>query len=292
MPQNPIPAYKVKQLLLLCLAVDFNKSQSAKRLKIARSSAGKYIEAFRKSTLTFADIEHLNTTDLAELLFQTSRRPISSSRKARLISRLSTINAKIEEGGLTILDAWREEAATQESSYKYSQFASLYANWRTEQGLPRLPTTSVAIKPTDVDALTRWRSSRDRRKWEVGIALLTLSVGGNAAEVSKKIERAPRTVGKWCSLYERSGIESLPLASPRKQSEGLLAAIQTKRERLIKIIHEPPAAYDINRASWSLQALSDAYYKGSWGPCVEDLDIGVLYFGWVQVQKGKKGADE
>jgi transposase len=261
MPQNPIPAYKVKQLLLLCLAVDFNKSQSAKRLKIARSSAGKYIEAFRKSTLTFSDIEHLNTADLAELLFQTSRRPISSSRKARLISRLSTINAQIEEGGLTILDAWREEAATQESAYKYSQFASLYANWRTEQGLPRLPTTSVAIKPTDVDALTRWRSSRDRRKWEVGIALLTLSVGGNAAEVSKKIERAPRTIGKWCSLYERSGIESLPLASPRKQSEGLLAAIRTKRERLIKIIHEAPVAYDINRASWSLQALSDAYYK-------------------------------
>jgi transposase len=261
MPQNPIPAYKVRQLFLLCLADDFNKSQSAKRLKIARSSAGKYIEAFRKSTLTFADIEHLSTTDLAALLFQTSRRPICSPRKARLLNRLSTINARIKEGGLSIFDAWREDAATLQSEYKYSQSASLYGIWRNEQGLPRLPTTSVAIKSTDLDALTRWRLSRDRRKWEVGIALLTLSVGGNAAEVSKKIERAPRTVGKWCSLYERSGIESLPLAKPRKQSESYLAAIQAKKERLIKIIHEAPVAYDINRASWSLQALSDAYYK-------------------------------
>ena len=34
-----------------------------------------------------------------------------------------------------------------------------------------------------------------------------------------------------------------------------------KKERLIKIIHETPNAYDINRASWSLQALSEAYEK-------------------------------
>jgi len=211
MPQNPIPAHKVRHLFLLCLADDFNKSQSAKRLKIARSSAGKYIDAFRKSTLTFADIEHLNTTDLAKLLFYSRRQPIPSPRKVRFLRRLPSIDARIKQSGLTILDAWREEAAALQSEYKYSQFASLYAKWRKEQGLPRLPTTSVAIKPADVDALKRWRSSRDRRKWEVGIALLTLSVGGNAAEVSHKIERAPRTVGKWCSLYERSGIDSLPL---------------------------------------------------------------------------------
>jgi transposase len=90
---------------------------------------------------------------------------------------------------------------------------------------------------------------------------LTLSVPGSAAKVSLKIDRAPRTVGKWCSLYERGGIENLPLERPRMLSEGALAAIKTKKERLIQIIHEAPAAHDINRASWSLQALSDAYYK-------------------------------
>jgi hypothetical protein len=213
MPQNPISAHKVRQLFLLCLADDFNKSQSAMRLKIARSSAGKYIEAFRKSTLTFADIEHLNTGDLAKLLFPTGRRPNPTPKKVRLFRRFSTINARIEEGGLTIFDAWREETTAQQSGYKYSQFASLYADWRNEQGLRRLPrfrATSVSIKPADVDALTRWRLSRDRRKWEVGIALLTLSAGGTAAAVSHKIERAPRTVGKWCSLLSAAGLKIFP----------------------------------------------------------------------------------
>jgi hypothetical protein len=141
MPQNPIPAYKVRRLLLLCLDGDFNKSQSARRLKIARSSAGKYIVAFKTSALSFADIEHVNTKDLAELLFRTCRRPNQTAKRVRLLRRFSTINARIEEGGLTILDAWREETAALQSEYKYSQFASLYANWRDEQRLPRSQDT-------------------------------------------------------------------------------------------------------------------------------------------------------
>ena len=58
MPQNPIPTQKVRQLLRLYLGENFNKSQTAKRLKIARTSARRYIEAFNRSALTLSDIEH------------------------------------------------------------------------------------------------------------------------------------------------------------------------------------------------------------------------------------------
>jgi hypothetical protein len=62
-------------------------------------------------------------------------------------------------------------------------------------------------------------------------------------------------------LYEHEGIESLPLRRSRTLSEESLATIKAKKERLIKIIHETPKLYDINRASWSLHSLRDAYYK-------------------------------
>jgi transposase len=68
-------------------------------------------------------------------------------------------------------------------------------------------------------------------------------------------------VEKWCVTYERLGIDGLPVKRSRKLSEKLQTVIQGKKERLIKIIHEMPNAYDINRASWSLQALSEAYEK-------------------------------
>ena len=107
--------------------------------------------------------------------------------------------------------------------------------------------------------LKKWRSSHDRRRWEVGIALQNLSAGESLSAISTKINRAPRTIEKWCVLYEREGIEGLPPARSRKLSQESIAAVLAKKERLIKIIHESPIAYDINRASWSLQALADAY---------------------------------
>ena len=66
---------------------------------------------------------------------------------------------------------------------------------------------------------------------------------------------------KWCATYERLGIKSLPVNRSRKLSEKSQLSIKEKKERLIKIIHETPNAYGINRASWSLQALSEAYEK-------------------------------
>jgi DDE superfamily endonuclease len=50
-----------------------------------------------------------------------------------------------------------------------------------------------------------------------------------------------------------------PVKRSRKLSEKVQMAISEKKERLVKIIHQTPKAYSINRASWSLQALSEAY---------------------------------
>jgi len=264
MSRKPIPANKVRQLLHLCLSDNFNKSQAVKRLRIARSSATKYIEAFKRSALNLTDIEHVGSAEISKLLFSSYGRHIQSDRKVRLLGRFASIHSRIEHDRLSILDAWREEMATQQSGYKYSQFASLYTSWRIEQGFgqrSRAKRSAVSVQPVDVHVLKKWRLSHDRRKWEVGIALLDLSVGVSSSAISKKIERSPRTLKKWCLVYEHEGIESLPLGRSRKSSEGSLAIIKTKKEKLIKIIHESPKAYDINRASWSLQAMSDAYYK-------------------------------
>lgn len=62
-------------------------------------------------------------------------------------------------------------------------------------------------------------------------------------------------------MYEHGGIDCLPLRRSKKLSDASVNKMNEKKERLIKIIHEPPQAYGINRASWSLDALSDAYEK-------------------------------
>jgi transposase len=264
MPQKPIPANKVRQLLHLSATETFNKCQSAERLGIARSSATKYIEAFKQSELTLTDIDNVRSANLVNLLFSRNRGLSQSAKTVRFLDRIEFIHSRIEHDRLSVLDVWREEVAAHQPGYKYSRFASLYASWRVEQGLRRRSSPKrrpVLVKPVDIHMLKRWRLSHDRRKWEVGIALLNNSQGVSSFEIARKIERGRRTVEKWCVLYEKNGIAGLPVRRSRKSSKESLEKIRVKKERLIKIIHESPRAYDINRASWSIQALSDAYYR-------------------------------
>jgi transposase len=211
--------------------------------------------------MTLPEIDCLPGSKLVVRLFPKSKHPIPSRRKHRLLARLPAIHSQIEIDGLSILATWRAEVADQ-CRYKYSQFASLYAAWRLEHGHGRISTAKrwhVTVKPRDHAILNSWLRSHDRRKWEVAIALLGRLSNHTLSEICAKIGRARRTVEKWYATYERVGIDALPLKRSRGLSEEAQVVIKEKKERLIKIIHEAPKAHGINRASWSLQALSDAY---------------------------------
>jgi transposase len=274
MPQTPLPAHKIRKLLHSYAADNFNKAQTASRLRISRNSATRYIDAFKRSSLTSSEIDCLPRTRLVCLLFPNSKHPTPSLRKLRLLAGLPSIHSRIEIDGLSVLAAWREEVANQ-CGYKYSQFASLYAAWRLEHShgrISRAKRWQIAVKKPDYAILKSWQRSHDRRKWEVGLALLGISSNHTLSEICNKIGRARRTVEKWCVTYERVGIDALPSKRSRRLSEETQAVIKEKKERLIKIIHETPKAHGINRASWSLQALSEAYEK-KYGECASRSSI-------------------
>src|SRR5271166_6173871 len=264
MPQTPLSTPTIRKLLHRSASDNFNKEQTARALRISRSSATKYIDAFKRSSLTLSEINCMPRAKLIDLLFPKSKPPTPSHRKLQLLACLPSIHSLIEINGLSVLDAWRQAAATNQCTYSYSQFATFYAIWRLEHGLGRISrakTQLITVPTTDCTLLNSWQRSHDRRKWEVIVALLGLSSCQTVSEICQKIGRARRTVEKWCVIYERVGIGGLPVARSRKLSKKSQTAIKEKKERLIKIIHETPRAYDINRASWSLETLSEAYEK-------------------------------
>ena len=136
MPQPHLSTSTIRKLLNRCDADDFNKAQTAKRLRISRSSAKKYITAFKQSSLTLSQIDSLPRARLIDRLFAGSKHQAPSLRKLRLLACLPSIHSRIEIDGLSILDVWREVA--NQCDYKYTQFASLYAAWRSEHGLGRI----------------------------------------------------------------------------------------------------------------------------------------------------------
>ena len=264
MPQAPLSAHKIRKLLLASLAPNFNKTKTANQLRIARNSATKYINAFSRSALTTSELERARRDQLYPLLFPIRKSLTHSNKISLLADRLAAIHSRIENDGLSLLDTWREEIAANSCPYKYSRFASLYAAWRAKNGFQRRSRAKkifLSAKPADLQLFKSWQRSHDKRKWEVAVVLLGLSSGRGISELCHRIGRGRRTVQNWCSTYESAGIDGLPLKRSRHISAKTREGIDEKKKRLIKIIHEAPRAYGINRTTWSLQSLSDAYQK-------------------------------
>jgi transposase len=84
---------------------------------------------------------------------------------------------------------------------------------------------------------------------------------GNITKISKVIERSYKTIKKWHAAYIDGGIKRLDLNRTRVVPAQITNKIRLKKERLIKLIHESPSLHDINRTSWSLLTLAQAYNK-------------------------------
>jgi transposase len=82
--------------------------------------------------------------------------------------------------------------------------------------------------------------------------------GKTIADIESKIERSRRKINSWLNFYEKKGIEGLQKPI-RRINKALIQNIETKKKNLIKLIHETPKNFGINRTSWSLKSLSDAY---------------------------------
>ena len=67
MPQPLLSTYTIRKLLHRSAADNFNKAQTARQLRIARSSATKYINAYKRSSLTLSLIDSMPRARLIPL---------------------------------------------------------------------------------------------------------------------------------------------------------------------------------------------------------------------------------
>ncbi len=115
-----------------------------------------------------------------------------------------------------------------------------------------------SISENDLLIFKKWRLSTDRKKWEKAVAILDSLNGKTLTGISTKIERSRRKIRRWLKTYEKKGIEGLQ-KTKRKINKVITQNIEIKKTNLVKLIHETPRNYGINRASWSLKSLSSAY---------------------------------
>ena len=161
----------------------------------------------------------------------------------------------------------------------YSTFCDKYSKWCEAKHLSKRARNKkyvCVIDKTDMDILKLWRQSSDRRLWEKASALQAMSSGDSLEKISRKIERSRKTILQWLQLYRTKGLSPLSAPRTRAVSPSSLCAAKERGERLLRLIHEPPQLHDVNRASWSLGSLAEAY-KTTYGTSISRSTVSEFF---------------
>jgi transposase len=193
---------------------------------------------------------------------RTMRHRQPPQRYATSLTIFPHIQANLSDGSENLKQGWAAYKTHHPDGYEYSQFAAHFRSWRETQGLPISLFTKwqvLQITQEDMNELKRWRRSRDRTKWAKAVVIIDSHKGIGTTNLSSKVEKSCRIVKRWIDAYKQQGMAALRANRQRQRCAKKLAEIELKRDRIIEILHETPQIHGINRASWSLKTLAQAF---------------------------------
>lgn len=116
------------------------------------------------------------------------------------------------------------------------------------------------VRAEDKQTLVEWRESNDRRLWQKAVTVLE-NRNLQPEEIAKKVEMPLPQIEKWIRSFNRFGIEGLNPPRKKRTPGKKEAATELRRKRILEILHDRPASFGINRASWNLSSLAAAHKK-------------------------------
>ena len=262
MPGKRISYSKVSRLIHLYALSDMNKTEISKALSISRGTVRQYIKYYEQSDVTYKDILLLKDKELVDLVYPVNVTPNAASKCQRLFEYFPTFHERSRIKDCNLKQLWLEYCKKEPLGYKYSHFVVKYHEWCNKNNLSPIKANKWKIEPiesNELKLLNKWRTSTDRSKWEKAVSLLGLHEVQPITKISKKVDRSIRTIKKWREVFIIKGIKHIDLRKTRKVSDNVKFRMERKSEQLIKLIHEPPSIHNVNRASWSLKTLGQAY---------------------------------
>lgn len=250
-----IPTYKIKKLYEQFMVGNSSQRGLARELKISRNTVKPYLKGFNN----FKNQYPSKIYDFEEYI-KFIRKKFDSDRYLNLINFFNQAYKNIIDYNSDRKSEWEVYKSIFPDGYSYTQFAFHFSNWLNDNKLT-VTTRAWRIKEisvSDYNILKRWRLSTDKKKWEKAVVILDSLKGNSIFKITKKVERSRRKVKRWLKLYEKYGLEGLK-KKERKINENIKRNVEVKKSNLIKLLHETPKNYGINRTSWSLEILGIAY---------------------------------
>ncbi len=119
-------------------------------------------------------------------------------------------------------------------------------------------TLTEPLSDEEIRVLRRYRASTHRNHCKKATAIMLANEGKTLVEIMESTHMAVRTIFRWLSNFNRDHLDSIKTHIKAPNREIIKAERQT---RVIDILHKLPTLYDINRTSWTLEAIAEAYEK-------------------------------
>ena len=271
---NRISLKKLKVLHALFIKSEINVTGTARALKSSKITIRKYFSELKLFKTQFPDdINHFNRFN-SFLKQQNNNSERQFEQQTRMSSIFQLVYDSIVNSNSNRKIEWEKYIRKFPDGYRYTQFTYLFSKWLNENnlniGIKRWKIKSIPEK--DLITLKQWRLSTDRRKWEKAVVVLDVLNGKPISRTAFKVERSRRKIKEWLKSFEQEGLKGIQTNKKKKISKKIIQNVETKKSNLIKLIHETPKNFGINRASWSLESLQSAY-KQTYGITISNSMI-------------------
>ncbi|MDB5124748.1 MAG: hypothetical protein JWP94_2877 [Mucilaginibacter sp.] len=165
-------------------------------------------------------------------------------------------------------NVWRAYKLIYPQGYSLATFRLVMYGWIIENVVPVKVRLITSITTEDQKTLSMWRRSNDRRRWQIAVVLENALKGYNVMRLMDKAQSARDTVNEWINIYKTEGLKGYDVKY--NKAKIVIKRMQLRKENLIKLLHETPKLYGLNRTSWTIKALTDVYSRiysspTSWG---------------------------
>jgi transposase len=122
----------------------------------------------------------------------------------------------------------------------------------------RIKSLSLAKPLTleEIDRLKKYKASNHRIRSMKAAAILMVNKNPTLAEVVRLTGRHPGTVFQWIKRFDSDRFGLIEVKSPRPARQ---KHIEQRTDKLIEIIHTPPASYGVNRTTWNYASIAMVY---------------------------------
>jgi len=131
MPKRRTNVEKVREILRICLELNYSLRDAAIALGVSKTTVGEYLAEFKRAGLSYQEITKMSDTDVIEL-FEKSNKS-SNPMYEELYKDFEYIEKELKRTGVTLYLLWEEYQQRTEDGFSYSRFCHHYKMWKRRQ---------------------------------------------------------------------------------------------------------------------------------------------------------------